>query len=111
MASQRARGGVIESSEYKYRGLKDEGIRPHEQCEMQEDDTHEVHPTSWPPPRIGNIGGDPSVTLRCVHCGAWVITYAGHATGQMKGVRVVLPEPAAEAEPPRRGPGRPPKVA
>jgi hypothetical protein len=122
MASQRLRGrpAVADATGYKYKGIKDENIRPHEQCEMNEDDTHEVHPTNWPPMRIGNQGGDPHISLQCVHCGAWCLTYAAHADGRMKGIRVVLPEPVAVEQPEReallaaagfkrRGPGRPRK--
>jgi hypothetical protein len=109
MASQRLRGASAgaDASGFKYKGIKDENVRPHEQCEMENDDTHEVHPTTWPPPRIGTQGGDPSVSLRCVHCGAWLVVYQGHATGEMQGIRVVLPESAPVEE--RRGPGRPRK--
>jgi hypothetical protein len=111
MASQRLRGrpAGADATGYKYKGSKDENIRPHEQCEMQSDDTHEVHPTTWPPPRIGNQGGDPSISLQCVYCGAWCIVYKGHYTGELKGIRVVLPEPVAVEMPERRGPGRPRK--
>lgn len=111
MASQRLRGAtaVADPNGYKYKGIKDENLRPHEQCEINEDDTHEVRPTTWPPPRLGNLGGDPSLSLQCVHCGAWLVVYSGHATGRLKGIRVVLPEPAPAIEPERRGPGRPRK--
>ena len=60
-------------------------------CEVAHD-THEVHPTVWPPPRLGNQVGDPSMALPCVRCGAISIVYEGHATGQLKGVTVVLPK-------------------
>ena len=60
------------------------------QCEVTRDE-HEVHPTVWPPPRTGTIAGDPSMALPCVHCGATSIVYKGHATGELRGVRVVLP--------------------
>ena len=89
----RRQARVVEPSQYKYAGNKDEGIRPHEQCETEEPDgKHEVHPTAWPPPRIGNQPGDPSMSLPCVLCGANLIVYKRHATGEMDGVRVVLPE-------------------
>ena len=108
MAQRQAPGTLTERSPYKYQGIKDEGIRPHEQCEMNEDH-HQVTPTTWPPPRIGTLGGDPSLSLRCDLCGAWLVVYAGHATGRLPGIKVILPQP--EPEPPHRGPGRPPKVA
>ena len=38
-----------------------------------------------------------------------LVVYAGHATGRLPGIKVILPQPAPE--PPHRGPGRPPKVA
>lgn len=113
MPSQRLAGRpfVPDASGYKYKGIKDENIRPHEQCEMENDDTHEVHPTVWPPQRVGNQGGTPTVTLQCVHCGAWCIAQREHATGELPGLRVVLPQSAtSEPEPERRGPGRPKKV-
>ena len=60
------------------------------QCEVEHDE-HEVHPTTWPPPRTGNIAGDPSMNLVCVRCGTNCPTYVGHATGKIKGIKVVLP--------------------
>ena len=63
-------------------------------CEV-EHDTHEVHPTSWPPARIGNLAGEPSQSLPCVRCGTTCIVYPGHATGALRGVTVVLPEAPA----------------
>lgn len=62
------------------------------QCEVQNNDEHEVRPPTWPPPRIGNQAGDPSMSLRCVRCGTNVIVYSGHATGKIAGVKVVLPK-------------------
>lgn len=83
-------------SPYKYTGSKDEGIRPHEQCEMSEPDSkHQVTPKSWPPARLGHQVGDPSVSLRCDLCGVNLVVYEKHATGEMDGVRVILP-PAKE---------------
>lgn len=80
-------------SPFKYAGDLNANIRPHEQCETSEPDgCHEVHPTSWPPARIGNQVGDPSMSLQCVLCGCNVIVYAKHARADMDGVRVVLPE-------------------
>jgi hypothetical protein len=99
---------AVAGRDYKYQGIKDINLRPHEQCE-QEEDNHVVYPTVWPPQRIGNQGGDPYVSLQCVNCGAWCLVHKGHYTGEMKGIRVVLPEPAAVEMPERRGPGRPRK--
>ncbi len=61
------------------------------QCEVDYDE-HEVHARTWPPPRLGNQGGDPSISLPCVRCGTNCIVYQGHATGELKGITVVLPE-------------------
>ena len=55
-------------------------------------DAHEVHPTTWPPPRLGTTPGDPSMALPCVRCGANCIVYKAHATGEMRGITVILPE-------------------
>ena len=107
--AQRQRTTTQERSPYKYQGIKDENIRPHEECEMNEDG-HVVKPTRWPPPRLGGVGGDPSLDLRCTLCGVNLVVYAGHATGELPGVTVILPEPGAEPEA-RRRPGRPPKAA
>lgn len=62
-------------------------------CEI-EHDTHEVHPTHWPPQRFNASDLNPSMSLPCVRCGVNCIVYRGHATGQMKGITVVLPEAA-----------------
>ena len=79
-----------DQSTYKYKGDKDAGIRPHEQCEMNED--HIVRPTSWPPVRKGYEVGEPTMSLQCELCGVNVVVYAGHANGEMEGVKVIVPE-------------------
>ena len=73
-------------SEFKYANVVE--------CEENED-AHVVRPTVWPPRRQGNQAGDPSVPLQCTLCSGWVITYEGHATGQLPGVKVILPGAAA----------------
>ena len=103
--------------DYRYKGDVNANIRPHEQCEMEQD-AHVAKPKTWPPVKIGNQLGEPYVEARCQDCGAWLQVYAGHATGALKGIRVVLPQAApVEPEPElvgagapeRRGPGRPRK--
>ena len=61
------------------------------ECEVNHD-THEVHPTVWPPVPVNNGDANPSMALPCVRCGCMNIVYRGHATGELKGVSVVLPQ-------------------
>ena len=66
------------------------------QCEV-EHDAHEVHPTSWPPRRLSAMDMNPTMALTCVRCGCQCLAEAGHATGDIAGIKVVLPEiPKAE---------------
>ena len=88
----RRQASATARSPYRYQGNKDENLRPHEQCETeQEDGKHQVSPKSWPPARLGTQVGDPSLSLRCDLCGVNVVVYAKHATGALDGVRVILP--------------------
>lgn len=90
-----ARRQTIErpKSPYKYTGDINANIRPHEQCEMSEPDgKHQVSPTSWPPRRTRGQVDEPSMSLICDLCGTNVIVYAEHATGELDGVRVILPK-------------------
>ena len=77
---------------YKYMGDKDQGIRAHEQCEMAEEN-HVAKPAHWPPVRKGRQGEDPYVECLCVNCGVNLQVYAQHATGELGGVKVILPQP------------------
>lgn len=78
-------------SKYKYTGHFEGGdwIPPHVECEEAGD--HQVTPTLWPPPRTARDAADPHINVRCDLCGAHLAVYEGHATGQMGGVTVVLP--------------------
>jgi hypothetical protein len=69
------------------------GYRGHEECEV-ENDAHVVRPTSWPPRPKGVTDFAPTMDLLCELCGCHVLAEAAHATGQLKGVKVILPEPA-----------------
>lgn len=60
-------------------------------CEV-EHNAHEVHPTAWPPKRYNAMDMNPSMALPCVRCGAQCLAEAGHATGELPGIHVVLPE-------------------
>lgn len=99
---QRQKAVVSNPTGFKYANLVE--------CEEAED-FHVVRPTVWPPQTIGRTDG--SVNLQCELCGAWLVVYAGHATGTVPGVKVLVPELKAGLEaaaaPKRRG-GRPRKV-
>lgn len=60
-------------------------------CEEHED-FHVVKPNVWPPPRIGHFGGDPSLSAVCELCGCNLVVYQGHATGEIPGIKVILPK-------------------
>jgi hypothetical protein len=83
MGQRPKKGGTAEASKYRYQSV--------EACEEAED-FHVVTPKTWPPVRIGNQGGDPYLSAQCELCGGWLIVYRGHATGEMKGIKVNLPE-------------------
>ena len=88
-------------SAYKYQSIAE--------CEEStEDGKHIVSPSRWPPQRVGNSVGKPSMALTCDLCGCNVIVYEAHVTGELDGVTVNLPE-AEVLE--KRGPGRPRKDA
>ena len=72
------------------------------ECEENEDH-HVVRPSSWPPRRTGTMAGDPHLSLQCELCAGWVIVYKGHATGELRGVKVILPEGARAATPQKGG--------
>lgn len=76
------------SSPFKYASI--------EACEMAED-FHVVAPTVWPPKAKGRQTDEPTVSLQCQLCGGWVIVEAGHAKGEIPGVRVILPQIARSA--------------
>ena len=107
-----------DAANYQYKGDLNAGIRPHEECEMEQD-AHRVKPKTWPPVRLGNQQGEPYIDARCIDCGAWLQVYSAHATGDLGGIEVILPKSAAVvtepepelvgAAPERRGPGRPRK--
>ena len=83
----------VERSPFKYKGDLNANLRPHEQCESEEEDgRHQVSPKTWPPTRKGHESGEPSLSLTCDLCGVNLVVYAGHATGELEGVRVLLPE-------------------
>lgn len=83
MGQRQPKGPPKAPSPYKYQSVAE--------CEEHEDQ-HVVKPTSWPPRRIGNIVGDPSMSLRCELCGGWLVVYKAHATGELAGVKVIMPE-------------------
>ena len=70
-------------SPYRYQSVAE--------CEENEDH-HVVRPSSWPPRRTGNMAGDPYLSLQCELCAGWLVVYRAHATGDMPGVKVILPE-------------------
>ena len=72
-------------------------------CEEEGD--HQVTTSVWPPPRTGMSPVDPSLSLQCDLCGAWLIVYEGHATGQIGGVTVITRtgEPPSEPTPKAKG--------
>lgn len=74
-------------SAYRYANL--------EECE--ENGNHRVTPGVWPPPRTSQSGTDPTLSVQCELCGAWVVVYEAHATGGMDGVDVILPSGRPEA--------------
>lgn len=89
----RPKKGPTEAPKYRYTGyMGGDGkwVSGMEQCEEQGD--HRVVPKAWPPPRTAAQTTDPHVALRCELCGAHVIVYEGHATGQLEGVDVILTE-------------------
>jgi len=83
MGQRAPKGAPKVVSLYKYQSVAE--------CEENEDQ-HVVKPSSWPPRRIGNIVGDPSLSLQCQLCAGWVIVYKAHATGELPGVKVIMPE-------------------
>lgn len=60
--------------------------------ECEEAGDHRVTPMTWPPPKTATMTADPHLSMQCELCGAWLIVYAGHATGALQGITVVLPE-------------------
>ena len=83
------RGTTTAPSPYKYTHDYTENKSALVQCEEAGD--HEVHPSVWPP--LSTTGDpNPSVGLQCVLCGCWLVVYRGHATGELKDVKVILPK-------------------
>ena len=68
-------------SAYKYTSMTE--------CEEQED-AHVFSPKAWPPRRMGTQIEEPSVAGRCDLCGCRLVVYTGHATGEIKGIKVNL---------------------
>ena len=94
------RGTRAAQSPYKYQGYIDSAnqwVAPLVQCEEEGD--HRVTPKTWPPPRTAMTTADPSLAMQCELCGAWLIVYAGHATGAMQGIDVVLTEKQRATQP------------
>ena len=72
-------------SPFKYKSVAE--------CEENTPDgKHIVRPTAWPPQRLGRHSGEPSMALSCELCNGRVIVYAKHATGEIDGVTVILPD-------------------
>ena len=78
---QRAKTAEVAPSSYKYPSM--------EACEEQED-AHQFTPKAWPPRKLVNQIEEPSIGGRCDLCGCHLTVYSGHATGEIKGIRVVL---------------------
>jgi hypothetical protein len=91
---QRERSGPVPvKSEFKYEN--------HIDCEMNEDQ-HVVKPSNWPPFQVGRLGELPSMALQCVLCNCHLVVYEKHATGELKGVKVLLPEQQPKVEATKR---------
>jgi len=58
--------------------------------ECEEAGNHRVTPPTWPPPKTAQSLTDPVLTLQCELCGAWLVVYEGHATGQLQTIDVIL---------------------
>lgn len=67
-------------SKYRYQSL----------VECEEAGNHRVTPPTWPPPKTVAMISDSYLNLQCELCGAWLVVYEGHATGQLQSIDVIL---------------------
>lgn len=78
---QRQKTGPTEVRKYKYTSVVE--------CEENED-AHVFSPNMWPPKKMVNQMEEPALAGRCDLCGCHLMVYAGHATGELRGIRVNL---------------------